>query len=602
MQICAGLAVVSVTVELGFHEPVAPAWLLVGVQLLAVTVYVAARLREIIRSADKTAALKRRAVDLIPLAVAGAYVYFRFEFTQRPVLHASTIYIAALHVVLLTRLGMTVARYNLEWSQQQLHPARLLAASFVALILTGTLLLALPKATEAHVYAREDWDVPTHMLNCLFTATSAACVTGLTVYDTGSDFTLFGQCVILALIQLGGLGIMIFGSVLGLLIGRQLSMRESLLMQDATAHQTVGEVRSLVVFILVSTAVIEAAGALVLAPMWDDAIADPGVRAFYCAFHAVSAFCNAGFALPSDSLVSYRLDWRVYGCIAPLIVLGGAGFPVLHDGWRWVVNRARRLARFGGRGPDAGPRRFRCSLHTRIVAVATALLIVGGAAVLFTIASLERWRFASTASAAALSRAAGSAALNRVGAAERFQGALFQSITSRTAGFNSVPQDIDSMSAGEHFFTAILMFIGGSPASTAGGIKTTAAAVVLLSIWSTIRGRQNVEVLGRTVPEYVVRRSAVVVVLMFGLCATTTLILSVTEAASLREVLYESVSASATVGLSTGLTPRLSQAGKLVITLAMFAGRLGTLTLMVALAGRKTQAHYAYPEEGVVIG
>ena len=595
--VSAALAVVSLSLEFGFHEPPLPLGVLVAAQVWAVVAYLGARAYQVAIAADRWAALLANKLDVFLLAAASVILLVELETTGRSVLKAGALYVGVLQAVLVVRVTIEAVRLNLMLSQSRLHPTRSLAVTFGVLIVAGTLLLALPKSTRRDLHEQPGFSVPRHVLNCAFTATSATCVTGLVVYDTGTDFTLFGQVVILVLIQAGGLGIMIFGGVFGLLIGRNLSLKQSLALQDAISYQTLGEIRGVVVFILVSTLLIEAVGACLLYPMWHGplSVAD---RVFMSVFHAVSAFCNAGFALQSDSLIAYRRSFSVYGSIMPLIVLGGLGFPVLRDLWRAASVRVRSLwSRWRGVAlGEVGVLRHRLSLHSRLVLVTSAALIV-----LPTLCFAVFEAFAVGADPIPV--ASGSATtMASAAAGGRLLDAMFYSVTCRTAGFNTVAMDANSLTPASHFLGAILMFVGGSPSSTAGGIKTIALCVMLLSVWATLRGRADVEVFGRTIPEAVVRRAAVVILVMCALISVVSITLCLTERVTLRVSLFETVSACGTVGLSMGLTPHLTVVGRVVIMLAMFAGRLGPLTLLVALAGRSHAVRYEYPKEEVGIG
>jgi trk system potassium uptake protein TrkH len=605
-MVCAVLAVVSLALEYGFDRPPLPIPLLIAVQIVAVAVYIASRVLVVMRTSNRWAAVRGHWLDALLLAAAALFLFARMELSHRPVLRLSTLYVGVMQVTLLVRLGIEAIRLNLAMSQSRLHPARLLALTFIVLIVLGTLALALPKSTSVELQERPGFTVPRHVLNCAFTAVSATCVTGLVVYDTGSDFTRLGQVVVLILIQAGGLGIMVFGSGLGVLVGQRLSLRQSLVLQDAISHRTLGRLRSMVVFILVSTFALEAVGTAMLYPMWHG-IESRGERLFYSVFHAVSAFCNAGFALPSDSLITYRRSWAVYGCIAPLIVLGGLGFPVLHDLWlalrtvatRFVRRRApnwRLLPVSGSLRRNGGTRhRPRFTLHTKIVLVTSGVLLAVGT-IAFVV--FESFGFLADSSAAPHT----GATLANASGFGTWLDAFFYSVTCRTAGFNTVSMDAESMSPASHLLGGILMFIGGSPGSTAGGIKTIGLAVVTLDVWATLRGRHRVEAFHRTIPNAVVRRSMVVVVVMLALVGAAALTLCATEHVSLRVATFESVSAAGTVGLSTGLTPRLTMVGRVVIMVVMFAGRLGPLTVLIALAGQTQTATYQYPDESVTIG
>jgi trk system potassium uptake protein TrkH len=531
---------------------------------------------------------------VVLLLGAGGFLYFEYERSTRGVLKVSALYVAAMQVLLVSRIVVAAVRLNLAMSRSRLHPTRVLTLTFLTLIVLGGLALSLPKATHRHLHDRPDFSVPRHVLNSLFTATSATCVTGLVVYDTGSDFTRFGQVVVLGLIQAGGLGIMIFGSLVGLLVGRQLSLKQSLVLQDALSYRTLGLMRRMIAFIVVTTLVTEAIGAAVLYPMWEG-MATPGERVYFSIFHAISAFCNAGFALQSDNLVAYNRAWQVYVCVVPLIILGGLGFPVLHDLWKNAVASLRLFwsRRRGVSLKTPMPSRPRFTLHTKLVLVTTVVLIA-----LPTVGFFVFESFAvgidpgSTVPATMASDSIPGRVLD----------GFFYAVTSRTAGFNTVGMGADEMSPTSHFLGAVLMFIGGSPASTAGGIKTVGLAVLVLGIWTTLRGRTSVEAFGRKIPEYVVRRAAVVAILMAALVSLVTLMICFTEHTTLREAWFEAVSACGTVGLSTGLTPELTSVGRVTIMIAMFAGRLGPLTVLIALAGRTHASRYDYPTEQVGIG
>jgi len=611
VKIVAALALVSICLEHGFTAPPLPVPALLACQLLAVLLYAVHLAYRLVAAGNLRAALRRNVFDVALVVGAWLVILALFEFSRYSALRAAALSVVVVQVLLAVRFGIGVIRWNLEMSQRGLRPARLIVLSFLGAILAGGLLLSLPRAMQPEHRHEQGAYEGRRVLNCFFTAASATCVTGLVVYDTGQDFTRFGQGVILVLIQLGGLGIMIFGSLFGLLAGRQLSLRQSLVLQDALSHQTIGRLREMVRFIVGVTLACECLGALLLYSMWDDQLVDGGERLFYSVFHSVSAFCNAGFALQGDSLVSYRGSWGVYAAIMPLIVLGGLGFPVLSDLWAWARSRLpgpgvvwRAVGRGGGRagGP---PRPRHCfSLHTKTVLWATGLLIVLPALGLLLCESTPPWRSRGQVEAARLrARAEGRVSVMAdLPLGERAAAALFQSVTTRTAGFNTVHLDPDSLSPASRFLMALLMFIGGAPASTAGGVKTVAVAVLLLSIYGTLRGRPNVEGFGRTVPQVVLRRAAVVVVMMFLVVGLLTLLLCYTEATPLPRVLFEAVSACGTVGLSAGLTDELTIAGRVLIILAMFVGRIGPLTVLVALAGRTRALRYDYPEEHLIIG
>jgi trk system potassium uptake protein TrkH len=467
-------------------------------------------------------------------------------------------------------------------SQLWLHPARLMVGSFAAAILVGALLLMTPDATTG--------ERSLGFTDALFTATSATCVTGLVVKDTGSEFTLFGQLVILLLIQLGGLGIMTFSVSVVLALGRQISKRREVVMQDMLDEGSVREVLTLVRFIVMSALVTELLGAIALffffAPY-------PGcgytIRTAYLAlFHSVSAFCNAGFSLFSNNLTDFRTGLGVNLVITTLIIIGGLGFPVLRD--LLVVGARRRLGE--GRAP-------RLRTQTKVVLATTAVLIVAGAAVFFVVQRSYRVTVRSPANGEYATTEAS------MTAGQKLLACYFQSVTARTAGFNTI--EISEVGGAGLLLLICLMFIGASPGSTGGGIKTTTAAVLFQAMRSTFRGRTEVEFFHRTIPPLVVRRALALAVLsLLLLLVTTTALLCVEKQASgprgFEKLAFEAVSAFGTVGLSAGATPELTDSGKLLITMLMFIGRIGPLTMALLLIGDARPATYRYPETRIMVG
>lgn len=437
-------------------------------------------------------------------------------------------------------------------------PARLIAGSFAAAILVGTVLLALPAAHAPGVEV--SW------LDALFTATSAVCVTGLIVLDTGTDFSMFGQVVILVLIQLGGLGILSAGTLVALAAGRRIGYRERQQLQSQLNTLQVGGVVRLLRAIAILVVTVEVVGALLL---WAPLAAREGLGrgAYLAVFHAISAFNNAGFSPFRDSLMGYVTDPVVNLIVMTLIVVGGVGFVVITD----VIARVRR------------GRTARMSLHARIVLAATAALLVGATVV---VAALE-WNNPAT--------------LGALSPVERPLAALFQAVTPRTAGFNTL--DTAALLPGTMLFVMLLMFVGGSPGSTAGGIKTVGFVLLLGSAWSQIRGRNELVLFGRRIASSTaVRAGAIALSAMLLLGAATTVLLVTEPDASFQALAFEAVSAFGTVGLSTGVTPTLSEAGRVVVILLMYLGRLGPMTLGLALMGEPHERKLTYPEEEVVIG
>lgn len=437
-------------------------------------------------------------------------------------------------------------------------PARAIVIAFALAIGVGTTLLALPvsQATNSNVT----------LLDALFTATSAICVTGLSVVDIGTAFSRFGQGVIMLLVKCGGIGILSLGALLALATGRRIGVRERVILQEQTGRPHVGGVVRFVRDLLVYTTVVELLGAALLLPRFVEQQGF-GLGAFYALFHSVSAFNNAGFGLYRDNLMSFVTDPVVIPVIAGLLILGGLGMAVVAE----VVDHVR------GR-----PVR-RWSLHTRIALLTTAVLIVFGT--LFVL--VVEWSNTAT--------------LGPLGPAGKVLGAFFQAVTPRTAGFNSL--DYGAMREGSLLVTMFLMFVGGSPSSTAGGVKTTTLAVLMLTIWSVVRGHGRPVAFGRLIDAQLITKAAAVTsaAALTVLIAATALTFTDPEVPGLR-LLFETFSALGTVGLSTGITPELSSGARIILCLLMFAGRVGLVTFAVALASSGGKERLRYPREELIIG
>jgi len=450
---------------------------------------------------------------------------------------------------------------NLLILRLQTKPAKLLALSFVSIICLGTLFLTFPWATAGGHSAG--------FVDALFTATSATCVTGLIVQDTPTYFSRFGQTVILILIQVGGLGIMTISTSMALIFGRSISVRGRRAMQEVMEAIHPQDLRQILLYVLKLTFIAEFAGFLLLLARWRAELGGIARGVYWALFHSVSAFCNAGFSLFSDSLVGYRSDLAVNAIVGGLIVLGGIGFVVVSDVLRMDLLRT-------------GPRRMmsRISLHTRLALLVTFILLSVGTISLFFF-EFDNILFDMPMS-------------------EKLLAALFQAVTPRTAGFNTV--DIGTLSEVSLLLTIILMFIGASPGSTGGGIKTTTLGVLVLSVRSMLLGRREVEVAGRTIPQGVVYKATSIVVISFAVVVLFLILLLYTEEAPFLDLLFETVSAFGTVGLSMGATPSLTTPGKLAIILLMFTGRIGPLTLALAVGERTRRATYHYPDGRMMVG
>lgn len=437
------------------------------------------------------------------------------------------------------------------------HPAQLIVFAFAAGVLVGAGLLLLPFATAEPGRAS--------FTTALFTSTSALCVTGLVVVDTPTYWSSFGQSVILGLIQIGGIGIMTLASLLALLLARRLGLRTRLIAQAETAAPVLQDVRRLVFGVVLLSLLFETITALVLLlRFWISYDMSFGSAVWNGIFHAISAFNNAGFALWSDSLVRFVTDGWITLTIAAAVIAGGLGFPV------WLELRHRVL----------NPLLW--TLHTKLTLVVTlALLLIG-----FVAVGAFEWSNPDT--------------LGGLDTGGKLSASFFQSVTPRTAGFNTV--DYGSVEQETLFVTDLLMFIGGGSASTAGGIKVTTFALLFLMVWSEVRGDPHVNAFGRRVPAHAQRQAFsiafIATIAVFG----GTLALTTLGDHPFRDVLFEAISAFGTVGLSTGITADWGELGRLVLVVLMFLGRTGPYTLAVALALREHKRLYRFPEERPLIG
>ena len=577
--LAAGVVVASFVLLFGFDQPLLPAWILYTAQVALLCIFVAEKIIRLFNAAVRTEFWRANWYE-IPLLLALAVAVLSAGRHYAPDgKEAAIVRHFVVGVYLVVQVVAKLCRTSVDLAASGKNPTQTLIASFLVLIVCGAGVLMLPAASAPG-------KASLNFVDALFTATSATCVTGLVVKDTGQDFSVMGQVVILALIQLGGLGIVVFGAVFALLLGQALSLRESVAMQDLLSAGTLSRIGNMIAFIFVGTIFIEAVGAASLFHMW---AGDVQHRWFCSIFHSVSAFCNAGFSLFRSSFVEYRRSWQVYVVICPLIILGGLGFSVLYDLANMVTDRMNRFCRrcFSTRCRFAmeAPKRMR--LQTKIVLTVSAYLVLLGALAIFV---FDRY-------AAGPNAGAGSPVIDRIG------GALFQSVTARTAGFNTI--DISAMSASGRFVLILLMFIGGSPGGTAGGIKTVTLAVVIGTAIAALRRRQEVEMFRRSVRAVIVGRAVTVTLLFVAVLFVGTLALSVSENSrgfAMSDVLFEAASALGTVGLTTGITPSLTIVGKLTIIAMMLIGRLGPMTLLAALTFNLKPAKYNYPDEAIMVG
>ncbi len=461
-------------------------------------------------------------------------------------------FIVIRHIVILIQAFTRTRKFSNLLRNVRLNTAQIVALSFMGTILLGAVLLTFPSATSDGQGAV--------FIDALFTSTSATCVTGLIVQDTPKYFTTFGQLIILMLIQLGGLGIMMYSAFFALIFGK-FSLGQRQIVQDMMDEEK--NVLTMITYIFKMTVFVELAGAALLFLRWIFHFKNIGQTAYQSIFHSISAFCNAGFSLFSNSLEGFVNDPVINMVIMLLIIIGGIGFIVIYE----TTNRLRH-------------HRHHLSTHTRLVLVVTAGLIISAFLAIFFIEF--------------------DGALVDLPLNGKIWSALFQAVTPRTAGFNTIP--VASCSTVTITFLIILMFIGASPGSTGGGVKTSTFAILILSLRSIFSGKEDIQVFKRTISSAIIYKAVALVVASFLLVFTVFVFLLAVEDKPFLPLLFETISAFGTVGLSTGITPDLTWAGKMLIIVLMYAGRIGPLTLGLALMQSARRDKIQYPEAKVLIG
>ncbi|HOC52529.1 MAG TPA: TrkH family potassium uptake protein [Caldisericia bacterium] len=435
------------------------------------------------------------------------------------------------------------------------EPARFIILTFLLIIIIGGLLLSLPISSKSGKF--------TNPIDALFTANSATCVTGLVVVDTGTHYTFFGQIVILILIQIGGLSYMTIFTFLALLLGRKIPLLDRIILKESINFFSVGGIIKLARRILFIVLIFEGVGAVILASVF---VKDYGILTglFYGIFHSVSAFCNSGFDLLGNfiSLTNYKGNILLNITVMLLIITGGIGFGVISE----IIDfhKSKKL-----------------SLHTKLVLTVTAILIISGTILIFL---FERNNLST---------------LKSLTIKEKILTSIFQAVTPRTAGFNTI--NIGYLNLSTLILLILFMFIGASPGGTGGGIKTSTFAIILMNIKNTIKGREGVTIYDRCVDSSTVKKSYLIFTASIFLIFLSTFLLSITENFGLINILFEVTSAFGTVGLSTGITPYLSPFGKIIIMFTMFAGRVGILSILTSISVKKPQRTYL-PEDKVMVG
>ena len=456
---------------------------------------------------------------------------------------------------------VNIIEFNLFRKRLKITPTQLIVAAFATLIFLGALLLNLPIASRD--------DQPFGFINAIFTATSSVCVTGLIVVDTGNHWTVFGQVIIVLLIQIGGLGIMTMSTLFALLFGRRITLKERLLIQESLNQFDLEGIVRLTKNIIIATLAIELVGAILFSLAF---VPEYGFKKgiAFGAFHAVTSFCNAGFDLIGGfkSFTPYVNNFIININTMALVIIGGLGFSVWTDVYQIIRDRSFK----------------NITLHSKVVLSTTTFLILAGALFIFAMEMNNP------------------DTIKNLPASGKILASFFHSVSPRTAGFNTL--DMAAITTPTKFMTIILMFIGGSPGSTAGGIKTATAAILVLTVIAVIKGREDPEVFERHIPKYLVYRAMAVAAIALGLVVFVTMMLSITESADFLTLFFETTSAFGTVGLSLNYSPNLSWIGKIIISITMFVGRVGPLTLVLAFAKRasRNKGNLKYPEDRIMVG
>ncbi|MCR1960942.1 potassium uptake protein [Thomasclavelia cocleata] len=447
---------------------------------------------------------------------------------------------------------MKVEIFKKRHEHHTMRPTRQIALSFLAVILIGTILLSLPICNKS---------TPTTFLNNLFIATSATCVTGLVPVTTSEQFNYLGQLIIIVLIQIGGLGFLTFLNLLLIMIKKKISLTNKIVLQEALNQPSLNAIPKFLKNVIKYTFIVEGIGAILLLFVF---VPEYGVLKgiYFAVFHAISAFCNAGFdVLGNNSLIGYQTNIIINLVIPGLIIMGGLGFIVWFDVMETIKKEYKKPSKFNYR------HLFKSfSLHTKIVLIMTSILLFIGM-ILFYLCEFYN-----------------PDTIGKLNFFDQLQVSFFQSTTLRTAGFASV--DIASLYPYTKFMMCIIMFIGGSPAGTAGGIKTVTFAISILMVYNIYHGRKEVAVFSRRIPKRLIIRSFAIITIGISLAFISIFILSISENAPFIDIMFEAVSAFATVGLSASLTPSLTGIGKIIIIILMYIGRIGPITLIISFARR----------------
>lgn len=520
----------------------------------------------IVYAEDRIDYIKTRWLDILILILIIIHTIFFLIFPKFftrmaiffQILDLNLFYIIVIQIYILISLIIKAVRLSHIIAEYKIQPAKIFLISFLLLILFGTGLLMLPKATVTGGM---------RFIDALFTSTSAVCVTGLVVVDTATYFTRFGQFVILGLIQIGGLGVMTLTTFFALFFAGGLGIKERVLIGDLVEEEKLGQIKFTLIQIILTTFILETIGAILFFQSLNNVNLPFGEKVFHSVFHSISAFCNAGFSTFTENMMfeGIRYNFLSVTTVGFLIILGGLGFHTLSNIGEILTlpfKKNKKKIRY-------------LSSQTKIILIVTITLISVGSILTFI---LER-----------------NNTLKQLTFDQQILASIFQSITTRTAGFNTIP--INELLIPTSLIYIVLMFIGASPGGTGGGIKTTTAFIILLAVYDFLRGKKKIEIFKRQIPDDIIHRAFIKIVFSLLFLFSTTVILTITEPFKLIDILFEQFSAFGTVGLSRGITPYFSDIGKLTIVVLMYIGRVGPITFLLSFSKETTPPKYDYPSE-----
>ena len=513
-------------------------------------------------------------LEIIVTILILVYYLARFEYNFSATRTFQFFNLRLLYVVIVLCFVRDFSSLNINFKRTYINPAQLFILSFLAIILFGTALLMLPNATVNGI----------KLLDALFTATSAVCVTGLIVLDTSKDFTLFGKIIIISLIQIGGLGIMTFASYFSYFFRGGASYENQISLGEMTSSDKLGEVFNTLKRIIIITVFVEALGAIFIYSTLDLSLLDNSVNKgiFFSVFHAISAFCNAGFSTLSGNLYEpgYEFNYGLHFTVASLFIFGGLGFPIVYNVYKYVKHLLKNFFRSLLSREKFHHTPWVINLNSRIILATTAILLIFGTVSIYLFEYNGALKDHSTFGA--------------------WIEAFFISANNRTAGFNTI--DVNLISAPTLMICMFLMWIGASPASTGGGIKTSTFAIATLNIISLAKGKKRTEVFRREIGEHSIRRSFAIIALSLIVLGIGIFLLVIVEPdKDFMTLSFEAFSAYSTVGQSINVTPTLSPAGKAIIIAMMFIGRVSMFSLLIAMMKREKYYNYQYPKEEILI-